>query len=722
MANNVSITPLIPTDIKSILSQVGGFIPAFDNQLIDSTKQKLILGAQNIAKNQGENLINLAKRQQQAGVNRNNTIRKAEKDFKNKKITEEQYNTIITNANASYEAEKLAIEENKQQIQQSRKKGVNDFQKNVDDKLKVLKKENVKAKSNTLKTKVKSKAELAKNVLTNPANLTAIYPALSLLITNAFLNFITQRKKLEKQVDAVNFYIDTQVVDEASVIIATNLKNNTIKAINDAIAKLKAIEGILKTINTALKIASTALKILGILLALLPAVPGAVLKVFEILNKVINGLSSIISPCIRILSNEIQKLKELIEKLKQIVLKLNKKTLDILTDDQLLKLIETILPVGSVTPFQTLTAIPVSGSTGFVDIGGRIVPLNSTSAAGSLPQTTVSGVGTAGTGVIGTAVTGTLGGTGGGVNVGGIGTGGVGTGTGGIRTGIGTGTGTGVGTGAGGGIGTGATGAGTGTGIGTGGGISAGAAGTPTTGTLGGIGGGGGTGAAGANAGTGAVGGNTAGTGSGIGNANNLINPSTISTPSTVNTSNAGTTNGTGLGLTTTGGTGNGGVNVGPTGVIPNNNILPTSPTVGSNIGLDSGVAGIPLENQSIFPINLDQLALEGLDEVGLEELEQTTLEILTQEDPSLSQQQQSELKQVPSISDQANLYKGFRFQIKEEQDPKFTVRGTIKRRYAVAINRQGIEVLKSEYSFTLDPNDLVDQLKLVIDKRKLQG
>lgn len=656
MANNVSVTPLIPTDIKNILSQVGVFIPSFDKQLIDSAKQKLILGAQNIAKSQGESLINLSKRQQQAGLNRDNTIRKAEKDFKNKKITEEQYNTIVANANASYEAEKLAIEENKQQIQQSRKKGVNDFQKNVDDKVKGLVKENIKAKSNTLKTKIQSKKELAKNVLANPANLTAIYPSLSLLITNAFLNFITQRKKLEKQVDAVNFYIDTQVIDEQSVIIATNLKNNTIKAINDSIDKLKAIEGILKTITNALKIASTALKILGILLALLPAVPGAVLRAFEILNKVINGLSSVISPCVRILSNEIQKLKQLIEKLKQIVLKLNKKTLDILTDDQLLKLIQTILPVGSVTPFQTLVAIPVSGSTGFVDIGGRIVPLNSTSAAGSLSPTSTSGVGTTGTGT----------------NVGGGGGIGAGIGTGGVGTGIG--------------------------GIGTN--ISVGAGGA-----------------------TGAIGGNTAGTGSGVGNANNLTNPPIISTPSNVNTSNNGTTNGTGLGLTTTGGTGNGGVNVGPTGVIPNNNgILPINPVVGSNVGLDNGVADIPLENQSIFPIDLNQLALGGLDEAGLDELEQTTLEILTQEDPPLSQQQQSKLKQVPSINDQANLYKGFKFQIKEEQDPRFTVRGTIKRRYAVAINRLGVEVLKSEYSFTLDPNDLVDQLKLIIDKQKLQG
>ena len=65
--------------------------------------------------------------------------------------------------------------------------------------------------------------------------------------------------------------------------------------------------------------------------------------------------------------------------------------------------------------------------------------------------------------------------------------------------------------------------------------------------------------------------------------------------------------------------------------------------------------------------------------------------------------------------------YKGFRFKIKEEQDPRFVVKGN-KRRYAVAINRDGVEQLKSEFSFTLDPNDLIEQLKLVIDQRNLQG
>lgn len=65
--------------------------------------------------------------------------------------------------------------------------------------------------------------------------------------------------------------------------------------------------------------------------------------------------------------------------------------------------------------------------------------------------------------------------------------------------------------------------------------------------------------------------------------------------------------------------------------------------------------------------------------------------------------------------------YKGFKFAIKEEENPKFVVRG-FKRRYAVAINKSGIEILKSDYSFTLDPNDLVDQLKLLIDQRNLQA
>lgn len=67
--------------------------------------------------------------------------------------------------------------------------------------------------------------------------------------------------------------------------------------------------------------------------------------------------------------------------------------------------------------------------------------------------------------------------------------------------------------------------------------------------------------------------------------------------------------------------------------------------------------------------------------------------------------------------------YKGFRFALKEENSPdrKFTIRGN-KRHYAVAINKQNVEVLKSDLSFTLDPDDLIEQLKLTIDQQELSS
>jgi len=66
--------------------------------------------------------------------------------------------------------------------------------------------------------------------------------------------------------------------------------------------------------------------------------------------------------------------------------------------------------------------------------------------------------------------------------------------------------------------------------------------------------------------------------------------------------------------------------------------------------------------------------------------------------------------------------YKGFKFALREEIGPKAVVVRGNKRHYAVAINKQNIEQLKSEPSFTLDPNDLIEQLKLVIDQQNLQG
>jgi hypothetical protein len=65
--------------------------------------------------------------------------------------------------------------------------------------------------------------------------------------------------------------------------------------------------------------------------------------------------------------------------------------------------------------------------------------------------------------------------------------------------------------------------------------------------------------------------------------------------------------------------------------------------------------------------------------------------------------------------------YKGFTFSILEENDPKFVVAGN-KRRYAVALDRSGFIALQSEPSFTLDPDVLIEELRLEIDKRRLEA
>jgi len=114
-------------------------------------------------------------------------------------------------------------------------------------------------------------------------------------------------------------------------------------------------------------------------------------------------------------------------------------------------------------------------------------------------------------------------------------------------------------------------------------------------------------------------------------------------------------------------------------------------------------IASISLENEVL---KLNELVLK-LKDVNLNGLDSQQLSDLT--------------SSIYNNVDDFPMYKGFKFKIKEEQNQAFVVKGN-KRRYAVAVDRDGVEVLKSEYSFTLDPNDLVDQLKLIIDQRNLQG
>ena len=75
----------------------------------------------------------------------------------------------------------------------------------------------------------------------------------------------------------------------------------------------------------------------------------------------------------------------------------------------------------------------------------------------------------------------------------------------------------------------------------------------------------------------------------------------------------------------------------------------------------------------------------------------------------------------TPTNTNNLGTYNVFTFVVKEENDPKYNVSGN-KRHYVMAVDTKNIERLKSDYSFTLNPQQLVSQLKIIIDRQNLQG
>jgi DNA repair exonuclease SbcCD ATPase subunit len=66
--------------------------------------------------------------------------------------------------------------------------------------------------------------------------------------------------------------------------------------------------------------------------------------------------------------------------------------------------------------------------------------------------------------------------------------------------------------------------------------------------------------------------------------------------------------------------------------------------------------------------------------------------------------------------------YQGFKFAIREDNKANAPSVNGIYRHYGVAIDTNGIEVLKTDSSFTQDTQILIDQLKLIIDTQNLRA
>lgn len=340
MANTTNISPVVSPDILKVISAATA-IKTFGAQTKDKNKETTIIGDQTKTAELNKESEILDQKEKQAGLNYQNTIENAVYQLNTNQITQDQYNEIYKQAEITYKAEKDAIDLQREKLKQDKENIENNPYTEIKNNQKKYSDIIKKSKKDTQNEENKSKKDLTKQIASNAVK--TLIPIIALQLSNNFLVIVSQRKKLEDLVNQVNLYIDTQVKDQATVIIATNLRNNAIALINNNIKKLQALEKTLKTITIIITVFSLVLKALS----LIPTpVPPKVVITLEKANKLILGLSAILAIVTLLLSNEIQKLIELRERLKQISLKLDIKSLDNLNEQELNQLSNEFLPTG----------------------------------------------------------------------------------------------------------------------------------------------------------------------------------------------------------------------------------------------------------------------------------------------------------------------------------------------------------------------------------------
>jgi hypothetical protein len=347
MSNTTNISPVISPDILKTIS-ASTAIKTFGSQLKDKNKETVIIGNQSKTANIDTELDSLTKKEIQAGINKDNTIQKAQSDFNTNQITQDQYNDIIISANFTYETEIATISIQRQKLEQDKQNINNNPNDKIKNQQKSFKASIKNLKKKTQESETKSKQDLTKQVVSNVTK--TLVPIIALQLANSFSTLITQRKKLEELVDQVNNYIDTKVKDQTTVIIATNLRNNAITLINNNIKKLenlkKNIERINKIVTTIVVVVTIIERILSLPIPVLLPIKVQFQPKLQKLLRLISGLSALLVIAIMLLSNEIIRLNELRDRLKEVSLKLDGKTLENLNDKQLSELSNEFLPAG----------------------------------------------------------------------------------------------------------------------------------------------------------------------------------------------------------------------------------------------------------------------------------------------------------------------------------------------------------------------------------------
>jgi hypothetical protein len=329
MSNTTNIAPVVSPDILKTIS-ASTAIKTFGSQLKDKNKETLIIGNQSKTANIDTELDGLTRKEIQAGINKDNTIQRAQYELNTNQINQKQYDDIYKQAEVTYgfeidsiKIQRLKLEQDKQNINNNPNDKIKNQQKTFKTSIKNLRKK-------TQESETKSKQDLTKQVVSNVIK--TLVPVIALQLANNFSTLITQRKKLEELVDQVNNYIDTKVKDQTTVTIATNLRNNAITLINNNIKKLenlkKNIERISKTVTTIVVIVTIIERILSLPIPILIPIKIQYQPTLQKLLRLISGLSALLVIATTLLSNEIIRLNELRDRLKEVSLKLDGKTLN----------------------------------------------------------------------------------------------------------------------------------------------------------------------------------------------------------------------------------------------------------------------------------------------------------------------------------------------------------------------------------------------------------
>jgi hypothetical protein len=352
MANNLNIGSVVSPDVLKTISSATA-IKTFGNQLINKAKEKVIstvLGKAQELKDQIQEIIELKIK---IWSDHGTEMKRLEILLKEKQITQEQYNKAVAKEEEAYQNKLADLEDLDLKLKEDLANIIADPYRKIKEKLNKRKLKRQKRKNRNRAERAKARRALLKKLAINAAKTLA--PILALQLANKFAAVLSQRAQLEKLVDQVNAYIDQANTPE-TIAIATNLRNNAIKLINNSIGKLTNLEKTIAQISLYITIFTAIVAILSAIPIPTAVPPGIgipvnvitrIVKSLEKAAKLIVSLSVVTAIAVTILESEISKLNELIERLKAVNQLLDSKSAINLNEQELADLTNAFLPTGN---------------------------------------------------------------------------------------------------------------------------------------------------------------------------------------------------------------------------------------------------------------------------------------------------------------------------------------------------------------------------------------